>query len=105
MDYVIQDLTDGERIVLSANLLETSEFEIFRLAYRDWFGSDAQDPNLEAEFSHYLIQTQSPPWVRHYTRRLLQNEKNTISISSCEPASGTVVKRLLDHRIIRFLFG
>jgi len=105
MDYAIQNLTDGERVVLSANLLDTSEFEIFRHAYQDWFGRSVDDKTLEGEFSCYLFLGQAPPWVRHYTRTLLHGQQPVHLPASPRAESGGLLGRILDTRVARFLFG
>jgi len=105
MDYAIQDLSDGERVVLSANLLDTSEFEIFRRAHTYWHEREVDDNTLEQEFSQYLHLGQAPPWVRHYTRMLLRREQKPVQISSRQPAPEKLFERLMGHRVMRFLFN
>ncbi len=105
MDYALQDLTDGERVVLSANLLDTSEFEIFRRAYLEWYGRDLDTKALGAEFSVYLHTSQAPPWVRHYSRNLLQECHRTIYITSYGPTSGRWFEWLLNTRVARMILG
>ncbi len=105
MDYAIQDLSDGERVVLSANLLDTSEFEIFRRAHTYWHECEVDDQALEQEFSQYLHLGQAPPWVRHYTRMLLRREQQPVHITSCQPISETLFERLMGNRVMRFLFS
>ena len=105
MDYAIQDLSDGERVVLSANLLDTSEFEIFRRAHTYWHDQVVDDKTLEKEFSQYLTLGQAPPWVRHYTRMLLRREQKPVQITSLPPAPENLFERLMDNCVMRFLFG
>jgi len=105
MDYAIQDLTDGERVVLSANLLDTSEFEIFRHAWQEWFGHPADKRTLESEFSSYLYLGSAPPWVRHYTRGLPQRETGPVSITRQRPDSWGWLGRMFRSRVARVLLG
>ncbi len=105
MNYAIQDLTDGERVVLSANLLDTSEFEIFRRAHNYWHERVVDDKALEQEFSRYLFSGQAPPWVRHYTRMLLRREQKPVQITSHPTLLKKPTERLTGKGMLRFLFG
>ena len=53
---------------------EISEFEIFRRAYNDWYGREMTTQALERDFAQYLYFGSAPPWVRHYTRMVLDDD-------------------------------
>ncbi len=68
---------DMRDVVNAAALLRVSEFEVFRLAYREWFGQLAADSEIDIIFGHYLSQSVVPVWVRNFTRKIdrLNDEK------------------------------
>lgn len=74
---------DNENEIIKAcNCLDVGEFQLFQLAYRDWFGMEAGDKKLVKCFSIYLTHNQAPFWVHHYARKILKlsqsNELNQI---------------------------
>lgn len=63
---------DARAVVAAAAILRVSEFELFRLAYYDWYGLMPQRNALEKPFEHYLLKTLVPPWVRSFARKILK---------------------------------
>ena len=63
--------SEGEFITDAANILETSEYEIFRRAYRHWYGSDPSEELLDTLFGAYLRHQTYPAWARHYSREVV----------------------------------
>ncbi len=62
----------GVREVLeAAAALDTTEFKVFDLAYRGWFGRSASHQVLERHFSDYMFEDIVPPWVHYFTRQVL----------------------------------
>ena len=62
----------------SAGLLEVSEFQVFRMAYKSWFGEPAGESDLRAldrYFFDYLYRDRVPPWVRAFTREVVRRER------------------------------
>jgi hypothetical protein len=55
-------------VLEAAALLEVTEFELFRIAYRRWFGADIRDRELERFYLPYMFGSQGPPWARPLTR-------------------------------------
>jgi hypothetical protein len=64
-------LPDVEEVLDASALLEITEFEVFRIAYRGWFGEPASDRTLEPFFTDYMFHDAVPVWVRHFTRHVL----------------------------------
>ena len=64
--------SDFRAVVDTAALLHVSEFEVFRLAYRNWFGQPAKDGEINVFFNHYMDASEIPMWVRDFTRRVSQ---------------------------------
>ena len=63
---------DVQNVVYAAAVLQISEFDVFRLAYQEWFGRPAERREMEACFHRYLGATQAPVWVRAFVRRIRQ---------------------------------
>ena len=57
-------------------MLQISEFELFQLAYRSWYGQTPTELQLTRAFDAYMVQTQVPMWVRAFSRQIqhLQDE-------------------------------
>lgn len=58
-----------ETISNIANLLEISEFELFRMAYHAWYGSWPNDLEVEKHFGTFLTRPDAAPfYVQSYVR-------------------------------------
>jgi len=64
-------IDDETLVVIAAERLGLKEFDLFREAYRDWFGDDADEAWLERVFVGYMFQRGVPPWVRRFCRAAL----------------------------------
>lgn len=62
---------DGPTVQDAAGQLDVSEFEIFRLAHRAWFGNDGNEKSLEYVFVAYMYYGKVPLWVRHLCRDVM----------------------------------
>ncbi len=58
-------------VVEAAYALRVSEYNLFRLAFRSWYGREAAEKPLEKIFVAYMFHRAVPPWVRHFCRRVL----------------------------------
>lgn len=63
--------TDAEAVRDAAFALKVSEFDLFRLAYRRWYGRDAEIKPLERVFAAYMFHQVVPAWVRQFCREVL----------------------------------
>ncbi len=59
-------------LLQSSSLLEVKEFDIFELAYKDWFGHAPKPHVSEAHFSRYMFNKKIPVWVRRYSRKVVE---------------------------------
>ena len=66
---------DIDHVIISAGLLQVSEFKFFKVAYADWYGDDISDSSLEPIFTKYVYQDVVPPWVRHLARRVMSRSE------------------------------
>lgn len=62
---------DVRGVVDAAWALRVSEFNLFRLAYRRWYGGEPDIKWLEQIFAGYMFRQQVPPWVRQFCREVL----------------------------------
>jgi hypothetical protein len=59
-------------VLEAAALLEVTEFELFRIACRRWFGADIDDGELERFiYLPYMFRGQVPPWMRQLVRTVI----------------------------------
>jgi len=72
LEPVSRDVRD---VTAAAGILRAPEFEIFHLAFARWHGRKASDAQLEPLFVNYLFREQAPPWVRHFTRAVIDDER------------------------------
>jgi hypothetical protein len=66
---------DASVVTLAANLLDVSEFEIFRASYKSWYCDEGSNALLERRFGEYLKHGDLPFWVRHFSREQLSQER------------------------------
>jgi hypothetical protein len=59
-------------VIRAANLLKVDEFELFRLAHKFWHHHIAEPHNIKVAFNEYLEKKVAPPWVMHFSRKVVQ---------------------------------
>ena len=62
---------DSRQVVSAANVLNVTEFRLFELAYREWYGCVGKEVELEKLYALYWFTGLAPDWVRHYSRHVL----------------------------------
>lgn len=78
-----QATLDCQFVIQAAGALRLKEFDFFHLAYRRWWGREAQVKTLERSFAAYMFHEVVPPWVRHLTREVIRcMESNTLNAES-----------------------
>jgi hypothetical protein len=65
--------TDIDNVLAAAALLDIAEVQVFRKAYRKWFGSRIGEDVLDRYFVAYMFAGVVPHWVRDYARQVLDN--------------------------------
>ena len=65
-DWQAVDLQD---FLLTKTLRETSDYQVFVDAYRDWYGDEPAQHRLDKVFGEYLQSGNLPHYVRHYARQ------------------------------------
>ena len=67
--------TDIDDVLAAAAILDIAEVQLFRAAYRKWFGSPVGEDALDRYFVAYMFAGVVPHWVRDYARQVLDNAK------------------------------
>ncbi len=65
-DRQVADLQD---FLLTKTLRETSEYQVFLDAYRDWYAREPEQHALDKTFGTYLKSGDLPHYVRHFARQ------------------------------------
>jgi hypothetical protein len=60
---------ETEAVGLLAAELEVSEYEVFALSHRLWFGTEASEEVLNTVFKQYLFQERIPFWAHDAVRK------------------------------------
>ncbi len=63
--------TDVADVLEAAALLEVTEFELFGIAYRRWYGARIAERDLEQHYLPYMFHGQVPLWVRQLAREVV----------------------------------
>ena len=63
---------DVRNVLDTAAMLQVTEFNLFRIAYRHWHGCDASERSIEQFFVPYMFRSIVPYWVRQLCRHVLQ---------------------------------
>ncbi len=66
---------DVRQVLETSAVLAISEFRVFDLAYASWFGREVDEETIERHFLPYMFRDAVPPWVRSFTRRVLELER------------------------------
>ncbi len=61
---------DTREVLEASSLLQITEFHLFELAHKRWFGRQARERELETWFARYMFAAQAPYWVRQYCREV-----------------------------------
>ena len=62
------------RLVLEASTtLDITEYNLFELAYLDWFGAEPAIHQVEPLFVNYMFNGIIPTWVRQFARKTLRS--------------------------------
>ena len=90
IDPVVREVLDA------AALLDTTEFNVFCLAYVRWFGRDAPVQIIASHFNDYMFKDIVPHWVHHFTRRILNLHRE----GQLNPADYGLTQSPLSRRMI-----
>lgn len=63
-------------VLKASSALSVGEFRVFQIAYKEWFGKEADEDWIERYFVQYMFNDIVPPWVRHFAKRVLVLDAN-----------------------------
>ena len=64
--------TDVADVLEATSLLEITEFEFFKLAYRRWYGVAIDDRDIEPVYLAYMFKEKVPAFVRRLAREVIE---------------------------------
>lgn len=56
----------------ASSVLEVTEFRLFELAFKDWYGKNADESVIEKHFADYMFASRIPGWARQFSRKILK---------------------------------
>lgn len=73
MNFVFDQLPDDSRQAIdAAAVMGMREIDFFRLAFRRWDGREIESNHLERVFAGYMFHDETPHWVRHFAREVME---------------------------------
>jgi len=78
-------------------LLQVTEFKVFELAYKDWFGTMPRPYIIEPHFNNYMFNRIIPVWVKHFCRRVVEMGRE----GTLDPRAFGVYPRQPSRRMMR----
>lgn len=71
--YFDEDVArDQWDLLETAALLQVTEFKVFELAYKEWYGAAGKQRVIEAHFRNYMFNQAIPVWVARFCRRIVE---------------------------------
>ena len=95
--------TELDTLNLTRETLDVSEFEVFRMAYAEWYGEKPSLPRLETEFDDYLSSGVLPFYVRHYCRQFIEDHPECIRAAQTTERRSRFAERLATALLIAFV--
>ncbi len=95
---------DCRDVLNTAAVLETTEFNVFCLAHRHWFGGVLPDGAMERFYVPYMLEDIVPPWVRSFCRVVLDAyQRGELDIRQYvkpeTPVSTTTFRQIKKHLV------
>lgn len=81
----------------AAALLQVTEFRVFEMAYREWYGVRARQYLIEKHFRDYMFHRVVPGWVSHFARRIVALSQ----AGELDPRDFGIYGRLPSRRMMR----
>lgn len=99
-------ISPDTRLVLdAAMLLDISEFQLFELAYTDWFGDKPVIHQVECLFASYMFKGEIPTWVRQFARNILRTWPDDLRSPRALPQRLTPLRGTAYFMLIVFVVG
>ena len=92
-----------DTLMLTRESLDISEFEVFRMAYAEWYGEKPALAQLEKQFDDYLSSGVLPFYVRHYCRQFVENRPDCVRTAQTTERRSQLAERLATALLIAFV--
>lgn len=73
LDLLLDD--EAKLIGFISAVLQISEYELFRIAYQNWFNRPIPEKRLDILFKDYLANNSTPYWVNDFVRKAHEDFK------------------------------
>ena len=73
LDILVDDET--KLVGFAASVLQISEYELFSIAYQNWFNHPLSENRLDTMFKDYLASGDPPYWVNDFSRKVHEKFK------------------------------
>lgn len=74
--YFDENLNREQWDLLEASaLLQVTEFRIFELSYKEWYGAAPKARVIEVHFRNYMFNQIIPVWVSHFCRGVIEKDR------------------------------
>ena len=82
----------------TAGLLEISEFRVFQLAFREWYGREIRDHEAEDYFTAFMYFDRVPFWVRRFCHII----QNLDAAGKLNPRDFGITPQRFEYRLLRW---
>jgi TPP-dependent 2-oxoacid decarboxylase len=79
---------------MTAQAMETSEYQIFVAAYLGWYGKKPDCHQVDKFFGTYLSRGEIPAFVRHFTRHYLNEHPEYLRHYSAQQKTQQLAERI-----------
>lgn len=90
--------SDVVAVLDASAALDVTEFRLFQLAFKDWYGKPARAEFMERQFAAYMFAKRVPAWVRQFARKILELQARGM----LDPRTFGVWHRLPSNRMVLF---
>ena len=82
----------------TAGLLEITEFRLFQLAFKEWYGREIRDYEAEDYFTDFMYFDRVPFWVRRFCHRI----QNLHEVGRLNPRDYGIMPEQFEYRLLRW---
>lgn len=97
--------SDNRLVIDAAMILDVSEFQLFELAYVDWFGDEPIASQVEPSFAQYMFRGEIPTWVRQFARKIVKTWPEDLSAPRTLPQRFTPLRGTAYFMLVVFVVG
>lgn len=82
----------------TAGLLEITEFRVFQIAFKEWYGREIHDYEAEDYFTAFMYFDRVPFWVRRFCHRI----QNLHEAGQLNPRALGIIPARFEYRLLRW---